>query len=132
MDDEDVAFVIRFPDRGNHEIVAHVSGWVTGLEESAIVLNYIPDLLRRKPNNPAWGDGIWNLSLTVSKAENGAFVVSDYDSNTDNVKRYICPDNAALYTEMRAWTERQIEQHQRSAASRERTESLSAARDLSV
>lgn len=138
MQDNDIAFEIIM-DGGDKKITAYAGGVVDGLNESAIIINYIPDLLRdrdaKKKKPMAEGH---SLGFQVAKAENGSFVLSEYDIHKDEMIRYACLDADALYEQMRAWVERQIAGHKQYQAITEakvRVDAgvhLAAARDLSA
>lgn len=77
-----------------------------------------------------------HLGFGVTRAENGAWVlteVNDYDGN----KHFACVDSEALYSQMRAWVEREITAHrqQEEVVAGRQTESgawLLAAREVST
>lgn len=125
---EEMALTIEFKDvtgsGDTYKMTAFASGRIEGLKQlldiaylaprqdvHAVVINYIPDLLRQ--HRPPTEQGVFDLGFKVATCEGGAYVLSDYRFLADEWTRYVCADVEALYGQMRAWTERQIERHRK-------------------
>lgn len=52
----------------------------------------------------------FHLGFGVTRAENGAWVLTE-PSDYEKAKHYVCADAEALYSQMRAWVEREIVAH---------------------
>ena len=49
------------------------------------------------------------LGFEIAKAEDGGWVLSDFNVHEGRNYLWVCADDEALFVQMRAWTERQIE-----------------------
>jgi hypothetical protein len=52
-----------------------------------------------------------HIGFDVTKAEGGAWVLTEMDWASGNAKHFACADNTALHDQMRAWVEREIQKH---------------------
>lgn len=120
---EEMALTVTFAPH-DYKMTVFASGRIEGLDKlmdvayaaprqdvHAVVINYIPDLLRH--HRPLDDRGTFNLGFKVAACEGGAYVLADYGLGEDEWTRYVCADAEALYGQMRSWTERQIENHRR-------------------